>query len=218
MRRVLVAVSLLGLLLVLTASAAAAGDPRDETVRLRPADVALAKRISVRPGDVGAGWVRTPVQTSGGERLTCPGFDPDFSAFTITGRENVAYAQPNGTSIISFVEVYKSARDAIGDFTLGAKPQVARCLGASLQRQLDASAVIATVRSARVVAAPRVGDRRIAYRVIARLEAVGQRVDVYLDVVILQRGRSEVGLMFTSARKPYARRSAISAAVAGRMR
>jgi hypothetical protein len=218
-RRSVAVVGLLVLSLLL-ATAASGRDPRLERVQLRPADVALAQRITLKQKDVGASWRPTRIPDSEGQRLTCPGFNPDFSRFTISGKANSGFTQPTGASSISTVEVYESRADAIGDFQTGAKPIVARCLKQSLERELKGTGglVQATVPVARVVAAPRVGDRRIAYRIVARIEAENTRVDLYLDVVVVQRGRSIAAFFFTSPIRPMRGTARIVSAAAARMR
>jgi hypothetical protein len=214
MRRLVLIPLLLGsLLLVATAGAR---DPRLEQVKLNAADTALAKRIALKPRDVGATWRSSTVPES--EQLQCPGFNPNLSRFTITGKATRAYTQPTGASIVSAVEVYESRADAVGDFRAAATPAVARCLKIALEREFGAGAVPVRVRSAKVVPAPRVGDRRIAYRVIASLTAGGASLNVYFDVVVVQKGRSIVALFFTSPIRPLARQSRLATTVASRMR
>jgi hypothetical protein len=199
------------------AATAAARDPRLEQVRLNAADNALAKRIVLKPGDVGAGWRKVRVPDSD-EPLRCPGFNPDLSRFTVTGKAKTAFTQPTGASIASAVEVYESGADAVGDFKTAAKPALARCMKLMLEREFGAAGVPVRVRSARVVRAPSVGDRRIAYRVIAGLSAGGATLNLYFDVVVLQKGRSIAALFFTSPGSRLPRQSSLAAAVASRMR
>ena len=218
MRRFAVAAALCALSLIV-ATAASGRDPRLEKVQLRAADVALAKRITLKQGDVGAAWRSVRIPSSSGERLVCPGFNPDFSRFTITGKASSGFTRTNGASIASSVEVYESQADAIGDFQVGAKPIVANCLKRSLERELDVGALVeVSVPFARVVAAPRVGDRRIGYRIVARLEAATTQLDVYLDVVVVQRGRSIAVLFFTGPKQPLPGQAQIVSSVATRMR
>lgn len=218
MRRFAVAVVSCTLAL-LVATAASGRDPRLEQVQLRAADVALAKRITLKQGDVGAAWRSVRIPSSSGERLVCPGFNPDFSRFTISGKASSGFTRTDGASIASSVEVYESRADAIGDFQIGAKPIVASCLKRSLERELNAGALVkVSVPFARVVAAPRVGDRRIGYRIVARLEAATTQLDVYLDVVVVQRGRSIAALFFTGPKQPLPRQAQIASSVAARMR
>ena len=218
MRRLAIA-TVLCVLSLLVATAASGRDPRLEKLQLRAADVALAKRVTLKQADVGASWRPTRIPSSSGERLVCPGFNPDLSRFTITGQASSGFTRTNGSSIVSSVEVYESRADAIGDFQTGAKPIVASCLKRSLERELNAGGLVeATVPFARVVAAPRVGDRRIAYRIVARLETAGAQLDLYLDVVVVQRGRSLVAFFFTGPNRSLSGQAQIVSSVAARMR
>ena len=218
MRRFAVAAVLCALALLL-ATAASGRDPRLEKLQLRATDVALAKRITLRQRDVGASWRPVRIPNGSGERLVCTGFNPDFSRFTISGKASSGFTRTGGASILSSVEVYESQADAIGDFRVGAKPIVANCLKRSLERELKAGALVdVSVPFARVVAAPRVGDRRIAYRIVARLEAASTQLDVYLDVVVVQRGRSIAALFFTGPKQSLPAQAQIVSSVVARMR
>ena len=213
------AVAVLLVLSLLVATAASGRDPRLEQLRLRAADVALAKRITLKQGDVGASWRPTRIPSGSGERLVCPGFNPDLSRFTISGQASSGFTRANGASIVSSVEVYESRADAIGDFHAGAKPIVASCLKRSLEQELNVGGLVeVTVPFARVVAAPRVGDRRIGYRIVARLAAATTQLDVYLDVVAVQRGRSIAAFFFTGPKQPLPGQAQIVSTVVARMR
>jgi hypothetical protein len=214
-RRVLIAASLLALTVV---GAALARDPRAEQVRLKPADVALAKRIAIHVADLGAGWRKQPIPAGEDARMKCPEVNPNFSRFTITGKARSAFVEQTTTQAISSIEVYESRSDAVGDFRLGAKPELAKCLRREIERELSTSGLPMRVVSARVVPAPRVGENRIAYRVVARVETAAAKASIYADVIVFQRGRSIAVLSFTAPFKPYAREAKVAAAVASRMR
>jgi hypothetical protein len=177
----------------------------------------LAKRIALKAGEVGAGWRSTSVPNSD-QQLQCPGFNPNLSRFTITGKASTAFVQSTGSSIASVVEVYESRADAAGDFRAAATPAVARCLRFALEREFSNGPVPVRVRSARVVAAPRVGERRIAYRVVASIDLGSAPLNVYFDVVVVQRGRSIAALFFTGVVRPLPRQARLATAVASRMR
>jgi hypothetical protein len=214
-RRVFIFALLLALALV---GAAFARDPRAEQVRLKPADVALAKRIAVNTADLGAGWRKQPVPSGENSKMKCPEVDPDFSRFTITGKASRAFVQGTSAQAISSVEVYESHSDAVGDFRLGAKPQLAKCLRREIERELSTSGLPMRVASARVVPAPRVGENRIAYRIVAVVDTGAAKANVYADVIAFQRGRSTAVISFTAPFKPYPREAKVAAAVASRMR
>jgi hypothetical protein len=163
------------------------------------------------------------VTQSDDEPLRCTSFNPDLSTFTITGKAATALSRGTGASAASTVEVYESRADAIGDFRAAAKPQVARCLREVLEEQMAGQGgglFTLRVQSSKVVPAPKVGDRRIAYRLVAELgtQGVGVGIPVYLDIVGFQRGRSIAALFFTGVSRPIAGRAGVARRVAARMR
>lgn len=213
-------VSLVVALAVLAACAgtAAARDPRLERQRLTPTDMRLAKSAVLRRADLASGWRALAIPAQEDRRLTCPGFDPDFSAFTITGKAVSAFAHPDGASLTTAMEVYRSRADAAGDFRTGTTSGVVRCLRDVLERALGSSPVPVRVRSSSQVAAPRLGDRSAAYRVVAALDANGRTVPLYLDVLVFGRGRSLGSLMAVSAFRPLGARTALARTMLARMR
>jgi len=213
------AVSLLLCALAAATVAVAQGDPRAERERLNAADNALASRIAVKRSDLGPGWMQRPAPAESNDDWSCPGFNPDFSAFTITGKATTTFARENGSTVVSVVEIYPNRAQARGDFALGAKPAVARCLKLALERELAQQAgFTATVTSARQVRAPRLGERAVAYRIVVRLRSGARSIAMYVDVVGVHRGRSLVALMFTGVTRPLANQLRIAQRVVARMR
>ena len=207
-------------LLALAAPAALAGpDPRAEQLRLNAADNALARRATVRLGDLSAGWRSVPAGAESSEVPSCPGYAPDFSRFVITGESRSAFQNGAGGSIVSSVEVFRSRGDAVGDFRLGTQAAVARCLQRLLDRAFaGVKGLEARVVSSRRVPAPKVGERAAAYRLVAELGVGGASLKVYVDVLVVQRGRSIAALFFTGAFEPLPGRTALARVVAARLR
>lgn len=214
MRRTTAIVLLLVCALLVSASAQA-GRFRPEQERLRPVDVALAKRTSVRTSDLASGWVRQAPTQSPDEKLDCPGVDLDFSRFTITGKARSKFGQSGG-SIESFVEVYKSRADAAGDFRKGSRPGVLACIAKVLDKaaRRNGSRVVA----ARSLADPRVGEQAMAYRVVLSVATDRGAVRVYVDFLGFQRGRTSALLAFTGGSAPITHQGGVARAVAARAR
>lgn len=211
------AVALLALLLVVPAGAAGA-NPRDEQERLRPADMALARRIALKPGDLGVGWARTAASVEDDQTMRCPGWNPDFSAFTITGKAISAFVSQSGGSVLSGVEVYATKAHAVGDFRTGARPALAGCLRTSLERQFKQTGVRGDVVSSRMTRAPRLGEHSAAFRAVVRLRANGTTVPVYMDFLVLHRGRSLASLLLSGAFRPMPDQRSLARRVVARMR
>jgi hypothetical protein len=216
MRRLAVIAALLACSL-LAAAVAQGGKPRLEQKRLRAADIALAKRTTLRASDLSRGWVRrTPGRTSD-ELPTCPGVDMDFSRFTITGTARSRFELGNA-AIDSEVEVFKSRADSAGDFRKATTVPVLRCLGRWLRDEIAAQAPGTRLVSTRLVSRPRLGERAILYRVVMDVQTGADRVRVYVDLLAFQRGRTAVAISFTGAGAPVRGQLGVGRAIAARSR
>jgi len=214
-RRAAIVVALLACSLLVTATAVG-GPPRLEQKRLRPADMALAKRITLRASDLSAGWTRRPASQEPEQVPRCPGADLDFSRFTITGQARSSFARGTAT-VQSFVEVFETRSDAVGDFRKATAPKVLACLGPELERQGRRQGLDLHVISLRSVARPAVGERAFAVHAVMSVAAGAGRVRLYMDVIGMQRGRSGVALYFMGT-SPVPGRLAVARSVAARMR
>ena len=200
------------------AAVATAKDPRREQERLTRADMALASRVSVHGSDLAPGWTRTAVPPESGS-LRCPGFNPDFSRFTITGKSRAAFSNSGGWSVLSVVEVYATRAQAVGDFRLGAQPALARCLRSSFEAAVPAGTSVALrVRSSRMQPLGGVGENGAVFRLVASVSSGNASVPLYLDALVFQRGRTITALLFTSALDRVPGQLALARAVARRMR
>ena len=200
-----------------TAAALAATDPHAEQEQLRPADMALARRTTLTAADLASGWKRRPVGPD--DNSKCPGFDPDFSAFTITGKASSLFTRQGGGAVVSGVEVYKTRAQAIGDFRTGAKPALAKCLSHVFKVGLErGTGGTARTTSSRMVPAPRVGERSALYRLVGTLTVQGRTIRVYMDVLAFQRGRSITSLVSSGLGGPIRGQTAVARLIAARMR
>ena len=199
-----------------SAAALAATDPHKEQERLRAADMTLARRATIKSTDLLSGWKRMPV---GGGDSKCPGFDPDFSAFTITGKASSLFVELGGGAVLSAVEVYKTRAQAVGDFRTGAKPAVAKCIRHSFETDIARGAGgTAKTISSRMVPAPRVGERSALYRLVGTLTLQGRTIRVYIDVLAFQRGRSITTLLSSGFGGRIRGQTTLARVIASRMR
>jgi hypothetical protein len=200
MRRFAVVAFLLACSLLVSA-VALGGKPRLEQKRLRPADMALAKRTTLRAADLGRGWTRRQPERSPDELPTCPGVDVDFSMFTITGTAQSAFA--SGLAVVqSHVEVFESRSDAARDFRKAMSTPVLRCVGRWLRDEAAKATPGARVVSSRLLSRPRLGERGILYRIVMEVPTDSGRLRIFVDLVAFQRGRTAVALVFSSAYAP----------------
>jgi hypothetical protein len=213
--------ALLALVTVLAAYAAAAVNPRAEKVRLRPADVSLAKRAVLRQDDLGPDWSRVATQRDTGSQFACTTFKPDFSSFTVTGQASASFrSSPPGAQIDSTVAVFRTKAQAVGDFRLGAKPQLARCLADELRRAFRRypDDVEGKLLSSKMIPAPKLGERSAAYAITARLSGNGTSLPVFVDVIAVQQGRSIAAVVFTGVGSRLPSRQYYAASVSNRLR
>jgi hypothetical protein len=207
-------------LFVLPSAALATGGSNDETERLNPADMTRAKRAAVHKSDLGPGWrlVRSGPPKSSDE--PCPSFDPDLSAFVLTGKHETSFAQRSaGAQIVSDVGVFRNARDAAADFKASAKPGFLRCLRTAVLQGLRKSNLRGRITSSRMSATPRVGAESASYRVVALVYPTKSvpRFTMYSDVIAFRQGRSQAVLLFMAPLAPVRGQVALARLVARRM-
>jgi len=176
-------------LFVLPSVALAGAGSHEEPERLNRADMALAKRATVHRTDLAPGWrlVRSgpPVPSD----LPCK-FDPDLSAFVITGKHETSFAHGTGAQLVSDVAVFRSVRDAAGDFTASAKPGFMRCLRSAVLRGLRKARLRGSITSSRMSTSPRVGAQSASYRVVATIFPTNgvPRFRMYTDFHAFRKG------------------------------
>jgi len=207
-------------LLVLPTVALAAGGSHDETERLNRADMVLAKRAAVRKTDLFPGW--RLVSSGAPEEGDFPcAFDPDLSAFVITGKHETTFSHSGGLAqIVSDVGVFRSSSDAARDFRASAKPGFMPCLRAAVVKGLGQAGLKARVTSSHMSTTPRVGAQSVSYHVVVKTSAT-QRVPsfrVYTDVLFFRQGRSQATLLFMSPGVKVGGQGSLARSVARRMR
>lgn len=216
MRRLPVIASLLACSL-LVAAVALGGKPRQEQKRLRPADMALAKRTTLRASDLSPAWTRRKPDKPSNELPTCPGVDMDFSAFTITGQAASSFAQ-QAVTIDSRVEVFESRSDASRDFRKATTAPVLRCIGRWLRQELTRELPSARVVSSNLLSRPGVGERAILYRIVMEVRSAAGRLRVFVDLLGFQRGRTHVTLTLASPGAPIRGQLNVARSIATRTR
>ena len=198
-------------------AAAAAGKPEKRAIT--PADQAWAKRINLSVRDVPTDFVQGPQQRSGASSLTCASFAPDLSAFTITGQASShSFSRPDGTSLFSSAEVFRTNADERGDWQRSARRAALPCLARTLER-LSRNGVQLRVTSSALRPAPRLGERSISFRIAATISANGSAVKTWFDIDAVARGRADATLAVISFWAPpeSALEHSLLAKLAGRL-
>jgi hypothetical protein len=177
-------------------AAAAAGAPEKRAIT--PADQAWAKRINLSLQDVPTDFVQGAAQPSGAGGFTCASFAPDLSGFTITGQASShSFSRPDGTSLFSAAEVFRTSADERGDWQRSARRAALPCLAHMLER-LSRNGVRLKVTSSTLRPSPRLGDRSISFRLAATISSNGASVKTWFDILAVARGRADATLAVIS--------------------
>ena len=207
-------------LFVLPSVALATGDSNDETEHLNRADMTLAQRTAVHRSDLFAGWRLTRSGPPKESDFPCE-FDPDLSAFVITGKHQTVFSHgTTGSQLVSGVGVFRNVRDAAGDFKASAKPGLLPCLKSALRAGLRQAHLRARITTSRMSRTPRVGAQSVSYRVVATTYPTKTlpSIKMHADFLAFRQGRSQATLLFTAARAPVKGQLALARSVQSRMK
>jgi hypothetical protein len=178
---------------------AANGEPRHAFTR---ADQARAKAASLRLSDFAPGWKATRSTTSDSSPR-CSTYNPDQSDLVETGK----YDSPDftRTSDSSFVSVstgiFRTAAMAKRGYARVAAPQLPACFGELFAKGITKPSS-AKVLSAAPIPFPRAGERSNAYRLVASVKTPSATVSVTADIVLFNKGRTDVAMIFLGIAKP----------------
>jgi len=188
---------LLALLALPALALAAETDPKE---RLTAADQAKARSIVLKRTDFVAGWKRLPA-TKEESDLSCSFYNPDGSDLTLSGKANAEFERPGGVpSVLSYADVYASAKDAAAAWNRTVRPALARCLAQFFKKEAetDPNTKVTILKQGRI-AFPRVAPRTMAFRVAMQLKVTEagktSTVPVTIHLVVVGRGRAEAGLL-----------------------
>lgn len=188
-----------------TAAGALAGEGNKEKIRFNAADQASARAAVLRKSDLGSaqGWTggaRKP-DLSGNE--SCPNFDPKQSDLVLTGAAETEFSQ-GALSLDSEAQVLATARMVRLDWRrVVLAPGLLPCL------RSQAAPAGMKVASIRRIPFPHVATYTAAIRFVTDVTASGSAVRVFVDIVLVGRGRTEITLRTTA---PYAARAPVKAA------
>ncbi len=181
------------------ASSALAAPGDSERRALTAHDQAWAKRINLTLRDLPSGFRQSAQNPTGSGGLTCSGFAPDLSRYTITGQATSReFLHADGVAVFSAAEIFRSADDQRGDWAATARRAALPCLRELLQRSVGA---LGKVGSASLRPAPRVGERTVSFRSSIVVSGNGARATIWLDLLAVARGRGDATLGVLSVRK-----------------
>jgi hypothetical protein len=190
--------ALAGALLVVTASASAAGPSEPKKV-IVPAVQAKARAINVHLSDLPAslGFVPKP---SGPDTGTprCSYYNPNQSDLTENGdAKSPEFTLTSGASagsyIASNIGIFKTAAQGRTAYARVVQPKLPLCLAELLKTGAGSSV---TIVSSRPIKFPKLAERTNAYRIVATVKSGKQKIPVYLDVVVMNRGNVDAVIFF----------------------
>ena len=177
------------------------------TFRGTPADRALAHRIGLTLADLPKGWTQKPRRTvpdDGAQVIRrCLHIPGPKVVNTAVDADSPDFASPDRVSYVSsHIAVAQTQQQAAHALDVVSGSKVPQCLAAALDVQYrHVSEVRPDTRVGRVSvrreSLPGTGERTVAYQVEVPVESQGQHVNVYIDFIVVQRGR--VGIFLTES-------------------
>lgn len=177
-------------------------------------DQAIAEAGLLELSDFPAGWEEQPPEeedvddTESKQRIAdCIGVDYD----RIYGDENEAesptFASPDGAEVSNSAGVEASEDEAVFVFETLSSDDAIGCISEEFQSFIAETAATEGVEigeaSLNRVSPPDVGDASAAYRVTLPVEAQGQSVDVFVDIVVARVGRGGVTVQALNLFEPF---------------
>jgi hypothetical protein len=182
---------------------------------------ATARSIVLKRGDLSTAFtLRTRPDEDLPKGVRCGALDE--SDLTITGEAqspDFQLSQPGlFVTIGSTTNVYRSLGEAGKSWKRGTSAQTTTCL-ADIVRLSAPPGQRVSIVSAKRLTFPKVAPMTSAFRVVATLTIGGSRVRTYIDAIILQHGRIQSGVVFTSLGRPVGQADelGLAALVADRM-
>jgi hypothetical protein len=191
--------------LLVVVAGAAAGDPGKQKIELNAADQAAARAVVLRRSDLGEGWTGGRIKPDLSSQVTCPSYHPKVSDLVVTGAASSEFHR-TGLALANEVEVFRTAAMVDRDWRRSIVPAAVPCLRQTLTKGLGGRAKVLSFGR---IPFPRVTAHTAAFRGIVEVSALGQKVRVLLDIVLVGRGRTEISLDATA---PAAAARAVSAA------
>jgi hypothetical protein len=180
---------------------AAGGQPQHAFTK---AGQAQARAASLKLSDFAPGWTASPsAGTTAGAEPRCSSYHPDQSDLVEIGK----YDSPDftRTSDHSFVSVstgvFKTAAMAKRGYARVAVRRLPACFGELFAKGITKPSS-AKVVSASPIAFPKAGDRSNAYRLVASVKTPNITLPVLADIVLFNKGRSDVAMIFLGIGRP----------------
>ena len=167
------------------------GNATARSVVLKRGDLSTAFTLHTRPDEDLPKGVRCGALDESDLTITGEAQSPDFQL-----------SQPGlFVTIGSTTNVYRSLGEAGKSWKRGTSAKTTTCL-ADIVRLSAPRGQRVSIVSAKRMTFPKVAPMTSAFRVVATLTIGGNRVRAYVDAIILQHGRVQSGVVFTSLGRP----------------
>ena len=167
------------------------GNATARSVVLKRGDLSTAFTLRARPDDDLPKGVRCGALDESDLTITGEAQSPDFQL-----------SQPGlFVTIGSTTNVYRTLGEAGKSWKRGTSAKTTTCL-ADIVRLSAPRGQRVSIVSAKRLTFPKVAPMTSAFRVVATLTIGGNRVRAYVDAIILQHGRVQSGVVFTSLGRP----------------
>ena len=213
--------SVLTVLVALAVTPVAWGADGEPKKALTSKGNATARSIVLKRGDLSTAFtLRTRPDEDLPKGVRCGALDE--SDLTITGEAqspDFQLSQPGlFVTIGSTTNVYRSLGEAGKSWKRGTSAQTTTCL-ADIVRLSAPKEQRVSIVSAKRLTFPKVAPLTSAFRVVATMTIGGNQVRAYVDAIILQHGRIQSGVVFTSLGRPVGQADelGLAALVADRM-
>jgi hypothetical protein len=182
------------------ASVAGKGDPQRAITK---ADQARAKAMLLRRADFAAGFTAT--KPGPDADLYCAALDE--SDLTITGDADspdfTRQASATFLSIQSGATIYRTQAEALTSWRRGTSAAGERCARDVLAKEFRKSGLL--VKRLSRVTFPKLAPLTVAYRLVVTGTGQAGTVAAYGDIVVMQRGRAQAGVLVLSLGAPLVR-------------
>ena len=188
--------AVLVVVVLFTAGLANAASPNDPKKVIVPAVQAKAKAINLRLSDLPAAMGFKAKQASpdtGNPR--CSYYNPNQSDLTENGdAKSPEFTLASASFISSSASIFKTATQGRTAYSRVVQPKLPNCLAEVFRK--GAAPTKVTIVSSKEISFPKLAERSNAYRIVASFKSGSKRIAVYLDVVVMNRGKVDVVIFF----------------------
>jgi hypothetical protein len=186
----------LAVVALITAGLATAASPREPKKVIIPAVQAKAKAINVQAADLpkALGFKAKPRSPDNGTPR-CSYYNPDQSDLTENGdAKSPEFTLASSSFISSSTSIFKTAAQGRTAYRRVVQPKLPNCLAEVFRK--GAAPTKVTIVSSKEISFPKLAERSNAYRILASFKSGSQRIPVYLDIVVMNRGKVDVVIFF----------------------